>query len=207
MDIMIRKLVWVVIILLALIPLGAAQQGKHIGDASFLEYEIIYKNFPGILTIDENGATYYFPRWDFTWYAGGNYDERYYGVYPVYFIGQWIEYEIHLKNTGHRTYKNLKIIATQEYYLAYGAEEDEVLPGDPTQEWELDGLRSGEEAVLEGRYLAVPGVRPGLDQTHLQVLHWSKGNLEPVSIKGKVFIDDEEAGLYCPPEGFTVIDL
>ncbi len=200
-------------LVLMLMPTVAAgaQQGKHVGDAAPLEYEIVYTDFPGVLTIDESGATYYFPEWNMTWYAGGNYDEGYFGTYAVYFIGDYIGFEIHLRNTGNRTYKNLKVIATQEYHLADGADYGAALPGQSTQEWSVSELRGGEEVVLKGRARVALGTMPGLDQTHLQVLHWSNGNQVPLNAQlkgahaeGRIFVNDQEAGIYCPP-AFSVV--
>lgn len=189
---------------------AGAQQGKHIGDAAQLEYDIVYTDFPGTLTIDRSGATYYFPRW--TWYASGSYDEKYFGTYAVYFIGQYINFEVHLRNTGNRTYKNLKVVATQEYHLAAGADYGAPMPGESAQEWVVSELRGGGEVVLKGRAYAAPGTIPGLDQTHLQVLHWVNGNQVPLDVQlkgaraqGRIFVDNQEAGVYCPP-AFSLIN-
>lgn len=192
---------------------AAEQRGKHLGDAARLEYDIVYTDFPGTLTIDERGATYYFPMWNWTWYTGGSYDEEHFGTYAVYFIGQYVNFEIHLRNAGNRTYKNLKVVATQEYHLASGASYGELLPGESTQEWFVSELRGGEEIVLKGRTFTAPGTRPGLDQTHLQVLHWVNGKRVPLDVQlkdkptqGRLFVDDQEAGVYCPP-AFGLLDF
>ena len=144
--------------------------GKHIGDAAPIQVKIVYQNAPGILTIDERGATYYFPAWNWTVSEGGVYDESYYGTYPVYFIGQAMTFEVHIKNTSSRTYRNLKVVATQEYHLATGASYGELMPGDSVQEWFVEKLGPNEELVLTGVHYAPYNTLPGLDPvsyTHL----------------------------------------
>lgn len=201
-------------LLLALIlspTVAAGTQGKHIGDAAPLEYEIVYKGFPGILTIDESGATYYFPDWDRTIYTGGSYDPEYFGTYATYFVGGTMSFEVHIRNTSSRTYRNLKVVATQEYHFTNGAEYGTPLPGGSTQEWFIGEIRGGEEIVLSGAVTVSSDTLPGLDQTHVQVLHWVNGNQVPLDAQlngartqGRIFVDDPEAGVYCPPV-FTII--
>lgn len=194
----------VLLLLLALPAAGGA--GKHIGEARPLEIEVVYLDAPGILTIDERGATYYFPRWNYTYLAGGSYDPQSFGVYPVYFIGQPIKFEVHIKNLSNRTYRNLKVVATQEYHLAEGAEDGQLMPGDSVEEWLVEKIGPEEKIVLRG--VAVPGwgTLPGLNQTHVQIFHWlnqARAPLEAVvrggSAPGRLFKDEPEAGLYCPP--------
>jgi hypothetical protein len=194
-----------VFLVIALAP-AVSTGGKHIGDAAPIQVEVVYLHAPGVLTIDEGGATYYFPAWNWVYHAGRVYDESYYGVYPVYFIGQTMVYEIHIKNTSNRTYRNLKVVATQEYHLANGADYGEPLPGDGTQEWFIEKLAPHEEIVLTGEHYASYETLPGLNQTHVQIYHWFKGKAIPVEIQmgnanspGRLFWDDPEAGLYCPP--------
>lgn len=201
------------VLVLAFAPAVAAggQRGKHTGDAAPLEYEIVYTDFPGILTIDESGATYYFPDWDWTCDAGGSYSEEHFGTYATYFVGQYMSFEIHLKNTSNRTYRNLKVISTQEYHFTEGAEYGTPLPGGSTQEWFVSELRGNEEIVLEGRAHVESSTLPGLDQTHVQVLHWVNGRQVPLNAQlkgaraeGRIFVNDQEAGIYCPPV-FTLV--
>ncbi|MEM2192215.1 MAG: hypothetical protein QXG38_01205 [Candidatus Hadarchaeales archaeon] len=195
----------VVVLLLMLAPVAGAG-GKHIGDAAPLEITVEYLDAPGVLTIDERGATYYFPAWNWTYHAGGEYAPQYFGVYPVYFISRPVSYEVHIKNNSNRTYRNRKVVAIQEYHLADGARDGEVMPGDSTDEWLVEKIGPGEEIVLRG--VAIPGwgTLPGLDQTHVEVFHWMNGTKVPVEVQmkssrspGKLFKDDPEAGLYCPP--------
>jgi len=191
---------------LALTPAMAAA-GNHVGDAAPLQYEIVYLNPSGTLTINETGATYYFPRWNWTVNEGGVYDVKYFGTYPVYFIADLMKFEVRLKNTTNRTYKNLRVVVTQEYYLAEGATEGEKMPEEWPQynigAWTVSELRPGQEVVLQGQHFAGIDTRPGLDQTHLQVYHWSNGQQQEVQLArktpGRLIVDDPTAGLYCPP--------
>ena len=179
----------------------------------FLEYEIVYKDYEGILTINETGSHYYFPGWGYT--VNSSYDEEFYGEYSVYLIGQTMHYEVHIRNTGHRTYKNLRVVAMQEYHETmtdvdytgpFSITQGDPLPGDSTQEWVVGELRAGEEIVLDGSYLSPRGIHPGLDQTHLQIWHYKSCNAtsdEGINAPGRLIIDDSTAGVYCPPEIFA----
>lgn len=191
------------VLLLACVALA----GKHIGEVAQLEYEIVYKDDYGKLVIDESGETYYF-NWGWTWHIPGDFPEELYGTYPVYFIGREIVYEIHLRNVGQRTFKNLMVVAAQEYlYVDSGdVSKGDPLPGESSQQWFVDELRAGDEVVLVGKYNAPRGTYPGLDRTHLKVMHWSNGNAAPLDVrmrqmnsKGRSFVDDGDAGVYCPP--------
>lgn len=143
---------------------------------------------------------------------GGVYDVKYYGTYPVYFIADLMKFEVHLKNTTNRTYRNLKVVATQEYYLAEGATEGEKMPEEWPQynvgAWTVDELKPGQEVVLQGQHFAGIDTRPGLDQTHLQVFQESNGKRAGLHLQKrahpKLLVDDPTAGLYCPP-AFVVV--
>ncbi len=183
--------------------------GKHIGDKAPLEYEIVYTNAAGALTIGPSGCAYYFPRWNWYWSPPCDYGPKYYREYMVYFINEWMTYEVRVKNTGQRTYKHLEVSATQEYYedICWGgscAKKGDALPGSPAQTWTIDTLGPGEEVVLKGAYFAPWGTLPGLDETHLVVKH-GKGadGGKGMDAPGRVLIDDPEAGVYCPPEPVT----
>jgi hypothetical protein len=189
--------------------------GNHYGEQRFIEYEIIYKDYPGILTINAQGSHYYFPRWNLQFTVSTDYDEEYYGEYPVYFIGQTMYYEIHIKNTGMRTYKNLRIVAMQEYHETksgydytgyYEITDGKLMPGDSTQEWFVEEIERGQTIVLVGCYTPPWGVHPGLDQTHLQIWHhYNDDNLDfnsdsGTDAPGRLIIDDPHAGVFCPPD-------
>jgi hypothetical protein len=202
-------LVTAVLLILALGPVAGAR-GKHVGDAKPIEVEVIYLDPPGTLTIDETGMVYHFPAWNLTYQVSREYDEEFYGIYPVYFIGQTLEFEVRIRNTSNRTYRNLKVVAIQEYHLAPGTEYGEAMPGDSVEEWYVEELGPGGEVVLLGRHHAVLGTVPGLNQTHVQIFHWSNGNQISLGewrgggAPGRLFWDDPEAGVYCPP-AFAVI--
>jgi hypothetical protein len=191
--------------------------GNHYGEKQFIEYEIVYKDYPGTLIINGTGSHYYFPRWNIRFTLTSNYDDEYYGEYPVYFIGQTMHYEVHIKNTGNRVFKNLRVVAMQEYretksgydYTGYfEITQGDSMPGENTQEWVVAEISAGEEIVLEGSYTAPRGTHPGLDQTHLQIWHYKhcdpgdpEGEDDAVGIgaSGRLIIDDQMAGVFCPP--------
>ncbi|MBI4361762.1 MAG: hypothetical protein HY558_01160 [Euryarchaeota archaeon] len=181
--------------------------GKHIGDKEPLEYEIVYTQAKGVLTIDPTGCTYYFPQWNWYWRPPCDYGPEFYRNYMVYFINSWVNYEVRLKNTGKRTYKHLQVAAIQEYnedecYYGTCVKKGDSMPGDPRRVWNVDTLGPGQEVVLQGSYYAPRGTLPGLDQTHLVVWHGKsdQGETNGLDAPGRVLINDPEAGVYCPPE-------
>ncbi len=190
-----HKVIRLVAVLLALLSVSMLSTPTALAkdkDAGGLSYEIVYLNPVGDLVVDETGGTYYF-NWGRVSYVGGTYDEADYGTYPVFFIGDTMLYEIHLKNTGNRTYGLITVVCTQEYYDV--GLKGVPMPGDPTKEWVVKGLKPGEEVVLRGQHYAAPGTQPGLDQMHLKIYPGKRQYDD-----SRILIDDNpEASVYCPP--------
>ncbi|MEM3086375.1 MAG: hypothetical protein QXT68_04460 [Halobacteria archaeon] len=205
---------------------GKVHSGKRLAKAEPLEYEIVYTQSRGILTIGPGGCTYFFPAWNWYWSPPCSYGPSYYRDYMVYFINDWMHYEVHLKNNGKKTLKNLVVSATQEYHedVCYWTgvcvKKGDDMPGAPTRTWTLAELKPGEVAVLTGSYYAPSDTLPGLDQTHLTITsqkngkalgHDRDGNGDDDHRNGRgnghnrqiVLVDDPEAGVYCPPEPVT----
>ncbi|MEE8403104.1 MAG: hypothetical protein V3R93_05045 [Candidatus Hydrothermarchaeaceae archaeon] len=149
--------------------------GKHTGELKNLDIEVVYTN-PYFYTADG--------------LAG-------------YYIGLPMTYELHIKNTGKRTFKRLDVTAIQEYHesgICYRYAEEipyakgDAMPGDTTQSWSGITLRGGEEIVLSGGYVPPITTCDGLDQTHMIIKHTNNGQAEAA-----VMYFEPEAGVFCPP--------
>ena len=170
------------------------QTGKHAGEERFLEYAIEYLDPKGVTSVDATGITYE----PFT--GGSSHEdtilpERYYGGYALYFFGDTLTFRVHLINTGKRSYRNLRVVAVQELLNSDGGTGEAF--GEPEANvWYVEELGGGEEVVLEGTVKIVGG-EAGIDQTHLQILHWDPSGAGAQGL-GRVIVDDPQAGLWCP---------
>jgi hypothetical protein len=175
-------------------------QGKHIGDGEPLTWSIEYLDAWGRTFVDGAGGHFYHDRC-----CGGylNHDPSwvypaiYWGQYPMYYIGTTMRYRITLHNNSERTYKNLRVVAIQEY-LTDDRSWGEWLAPDAARDWFLETLAPRGHAAFEGSlYIPWGDAHGGLDQTHLQVQHWTRGAGRPGP--GSVIIDDAKAAIWCPP--------
>lgn len=175
--------------------------GQHKGDGVAIEYQIRYLEPWGHTVADAGGLRYYHDRLapGFVSYdAAQKLPSLYWGEYPLYYAGMTMRYQIILRNAGPRSYRNLRIVAIQEYLSPSGGWSERIGP-DWGRDWFLEELRSGETVVWTGE-IAIPltGTRSGLDQTHIQVQHWNRGQGKPGP--GSVLIDDAQAAIWCPPD-------
>jgi len=174
-----------------------AAPGGHIGEISPFEYKIEYSDSEGVTTVNADGIAFV-PFEGPPTFSGEVLPEKYWDEYSLYFEGDVMEFTVHITNISRRTYKNLHIIAIQELLNENGMA-GEVFSGDSTTEWFVETLGSGQTVWLEGKFEIPFGVDSGIDQTHLQILH-GKGSrdLGDEPHKGRVIIDDPQAGLWCP---------
>jgi hypothetical protein len=175
-------------------------QGKHIGDADPISWKIEYYDAWGRTVVDAQGGHFYHDRCcggylthDPSW----QYDPKYWGQYEMYYIGTTMRYRITLTNNGPRNYRNLRVVAIQEYLTQDGSWGEWISP-DAAKDWYLEEFNAGQSVVLEGSLYIPPGAHGGLDQTHLQVQHWNRGEGQPGP--GSVILDDTKAAIWCPPE-------
>lgn len=176
-------------------------QGRHIGDADPITWTIEYYDGWGRTFVDENGGHFYHDRCcggfrtnDPSWV----YAPQYWGQYVMYYIGTTMRYRIRLTNNGPRNYSNLRVVAIQEYLTQDGSWGEWLCPG-AAKDWYLPSLDAGQTVVLESSmYIPWGESHGGLDQTHLQVQHWNRGEGQPGA--GSVILDDTHAAIWCPPE-------
>jgi len=104
-----------------------------------------------------------------------------------------------LKNTGKRTYQNLLVIARQEFLNVDGDAGDPFPVLDAISDWLVDELRPNEEITLSGTMLIPNSGTSGIDQTHIQIIHWgNQGEANNGTSGGRIIIDDPQAGIWCP---------
>ena len=119
-----------------------------------------------------------------------------------YYIGLPMTYELHITNTGKRTFRHLDVTAIQEYHesgTCYRYSEIRYSKGDPmpgytTELWEDVALERGEKAIFKGGYVPPYTTCDGLDQTHVTIKHTNNGKAEAATI-----YFEQEAGVFCPP--------
>lgn len=175
-------------------------QGKHIGDGEPLTWQIEYYDEWGRTVVDQDGGHFYHDRCcggyrtdDPSWI----YPSDYWSTFPLYYIGSTMRYRVTVCNAGKRTYKNLRVVAIQEYLTTDGSWGEWIGP-DAAKDWYVEELRAGECVTLQGSLRIPADARGGLDQTHIQVQHWNHGDGRPGP--GSVIIDDAQAAVWCPPD-------
>ena len=167
--------------------------GNHFGEIPPLDYRIEYLDAKGITTVNETGIDY----------GGFGHEntilpEEYFHEYPLYFTGDTLRFAVHIKNVSKRTYKNLRVVTAQEFLNDEGGA-GEPFPDSYLHDWFVRSLRPGEEDVLEGSMLIPNILSSGIDQTHLQILHWDSGGEDKKNVgSGRVIVDDPQAGIWCP---------
>lgn len=172
--------------------IGKFRRGKRLD--VFVEYLDTY----GFTEVDDKGIH---------WHVGnhvinGNlfYPPEYYADdYPLYLIGKTMNVNIHVRNTGKRRIKHLRVVAMHEYLNIFGAD-GENLPGNSTKAFFIENLGKKKSRVLNMKYYIPGGTAPGLDQTHVVITKCrgvAKGNC---CSKQRLFVNLPQAGLFCPPE-------
>ncbi|OHA06845.1 MAG: hypothetical protein A2934_00595 [Candidatus Sungbacteria bacterium RIFCSPLOWO2_01_FULL_47_10] len=174
----------------------AMKTGNHTGEERFLEYSIEYLDPQGVTTVDSLGI------WFKPFYYGWSFlptivPEKYFDNYPLYFSGDILNFRVRLKNTGKRVFENIKIIAIQERLNPSGLKGADI--GDQnTSKWFVERLGPGEIITLNGSFAIPYSGESGLDQTHLQIMHWPNEDFTREVGPGRIIIDDFQAGIWCP---------
>jgi len=171
---------WMALTLLLMAFNSTAFAGQHVGERKQLDYFIEYASPSGFTGSDQTA------------------DSNLWGL-PLYFQGETMRYRIHIQNNSNRTFNHLRVIASQEYFLADGAQRGALMPGNATQSFFVPTIQPFQEIVLNGSYEIGTEGFPGFDQTHLMIEHWASENGKPADNRGRVIIDDPTAGLWCPP--------
>ncbi len=160
-----------------------AAEGNHFGEQECLNYSISYLN-PALFV---------------------NYPQ--YGHYnvPGYYIGMPMNYLITISNKCERSLYNLRAVGVQTEFNGTMLPDQAWSEGAPhwngdSQTFFIPRLKGGQSVSFYAKYFSLNG-RPGLDKTRLLVLHWAAKNPETSggASAGRIIIDDENAGIWCPP--------
>ena len=171
--------------------------GNHIGEKPPLQYSIEYLDPKGITTVGPTGIIFA-PFSDSATQDPTILPLRYFGSYPLYFTNSTMNFVVHLKNVSQRTYQNLLVTASQEFLNADGGW-GAPFPSSYISDWSVDELKPEQYITLSGS-LSIPDLSAsGIDQTHLQILHWDGSGKAQENIgSGRVILDDSQAGIWCP---------
>jgi len=127
--------------------------------------------------------------------------------YPGYYIGDPVNFEVEITNTGCKEFKHLDVVTVQEYHDSGICDRwwdpnpefvtitaGEALPGDPTTIWKDVTLKPNQEVVLNGTYTPPISTCSGLDQVSLAITYDSN------CMHGKhTLYYNPQAAIYCPP--------
>lgn len=199
---MFQKILLSIFLLTLFVPVSASASlfgdpvATHVGENSQFEYWVEYINPLGVTTVDENGITYdpfqFSPTHENTFLP-----EQYFGDYALYFTNSPVTFKVHIKNASKRSFKNLLIMAQQELLNPEGTS-GIPFPEPNSSSWFVETLGPSEEIVLEDTFSISGLLSSGIDQTHLQIIHLDNSKKEKRSGRGRILLDDPQAGLWCP---------
>ncbi len=178
------------IALLGTAPVKAA--GRHVGEAGKIHASVEFLSPSGQTTTDATGITYRSGGWSF--HESKVYVSRFWGTFPLYFIGQTMRFRVTLRNTAAKGKKpfNIRIEALNNVLDTNGTPGMQLAA---PQNWSIANLRPGQSISREfSIYLAPnPNLPSGLDVTKVRILHGNRGtNPNAGLIK-------ESLAVWCPP--------
>ncbi|MBI4668162.1 MAG: hypothetical protein HY747_03075 [Elusimicrobia bacterium] len=168
--------------------------GSHSGEAGKIETSVSFLDSSGYTTTDARGTHYNFYGMTFdepkvypSWTYGKN--------YPLYFIGNTMNFTVTMRNAASKGAKPFKI----KVKALNNVLETDGSPGmslAAPQEWIVEDLRPGESRVLSGSvYIAPdPNLPSGLDITKIRISHLNEGGNEDAGLI------KEEIAVWCPPK-------
>ncbi|MEK7390250.1 MAG: hypothetical protein AAB036_11195 [Elusimicrobiota bacterium] len=190
-----------------------------------LEFDITYLNAWGHTVADGRGLTFFHDALSEQWGITPPLmsmdptvlPSQYWGSYPLYYGGQTMYYTIKIANTGHRKFKNLTVVAIQEYLSPTGQVNTRI-GADAVRDWFIPKLGRHESKTLFGS-INIPNVgESGLDQTHIQVFRSARHNDEEQqdenerfdarrhrhgedspALRPRLIYENIQAGIWCPP--------
>ncbi|MEA3507052.1 MAG: hypothetical protein U9R36_06160 [Elusimicrobiota bacterium] len=193
---MVKKTLLLFFVGLTLTGTGYSKGGKHIGERKMLDVKIEFLKPSGRTITNENGTFYH--------YRGRVYSEskvylrKYWGEFPLYFIGRPAYIKVTVANRGPRAKAKVRI-KTECYTLNTDGSDGMSLMEPKIVDIEVpDGQSETVDATFTINYR--PGLESGLDRFKVKVLHMNrgggKGNEEPALIM-------EKEGIFCPPDKFN----
>ena len=190
-----------------------------------MEFDVTYLNAWGRTVADEQGLHFFHDAQSELWGIAPPLmtsdptvlPSQYWGSYPLYYGGQTMYYTIKITNTGHRKFKNLTVVAVQEYLSPTGQVNTRI-GADAVRDWFIPKLDGRESKTLFGS-IDIPNVgESGLDQTHIQVFRSARRNdderqdgnerfeacrhhhgQESPALRYRLIYENIQAGIWCPP--------
>ena len=178
------------LIMAAAAPASAA--GKHKGEAGKIQAHVDFLNPAGKTTTDAGGITYRSGGWSYR--EPKVYDKKFWGTFPLYFMGQSFQARVTVTNTAAKGSKPFKVIieALHNVLETDGSTGVEIIPG---QSWTIKELRPGQSVTKYiSSYIPIdPDIPGGLDVTRVRIRHLNQGqNPDAGLIK-------ESVAVWCPP--------
>src|SRR3989338_253448 len=123
--------------------------GRHIGEADKIRAEVAFLNPYGQTTTDASGITYRSPIYNWTASEPKVYPPAYWGTYPLYFMGQTMNFTVTLTNTAQQGNKAFKV-RVQALHNVLQTNGSAGRPLGSPQEWVVEALMPGESRTLNG---------------------------------------------------------
>lgn len=190
-----------------------------------LEFDISYLNAWGHTIANGQGLNFYHDTLSDQWgispplmsFEPTVLPSQYWGSYPLYYGGQTMYYTIKITNTGHRKFKNITVVAIQEYLSPTGQVNTRI-GTDAVRDWFIPKLDRNESKTLFGS-ISIPTIgESGLDQTHVQVFRSARHNdderqddnerfdarrhshgRDSPALRYRLIYENIQAGIWCPP--------
>lgn len=178
--------------LAAALAAPAAAAGAHAGERGKIQARVSFLTPTGQTVTDGSGITYRAGSWSY--HESKVYPSRYWGTFPLYFVGQTMTFSVTLSNTAAQGDKPFKVrVEALNHVLETSGGLGMQLA--PPQEWLVQDLRPGQSQTRQfSIYIAPnPALPSGLDVTKVRILHLNEGaNSDAGLIK-------EELAVWCPP--------
>lgn len=175
------------------LPISAQAAGVHQGEAGKIQAQVTFVGPAGETVTDASGTRYTMNGSVFD-QEPKIYPAKYWGTFPLYFVGTSMNFLVTLTNTavlGNKSFK-VRIEAVHRVLETSGAWGAQLAP---PQTWTVESLAPGETKTLPGSaFIAYdPKLPSGLDITNIRILHLNSG------ADGDAGLIKEAAAVWCPP--------
>lgn len=167
--------------------------GKHTGERKMLAADISFFNTSGKTVTNSKGVFYHY--YGIVVHENKVYPSKYWGEYPLFFIGNSAGIKVTVSNKGPRAKIKLRV-KTECYTLKTDGSNGMTLMAPRTVDFVVN---RGETKTIDASFAIQnqPGMESGLDRFIVKLLHINEGsgpgNNEPALIMQK-------EGVFCPPE-------
>ncbi len=178
---------------LIFVSLLLSKQSRHIGEQRMLDVNIQFFNASGKTITNANGVYYYF--WGYVIHEDKVYPSRYWGEYPLYFVGRKAGVKVTITNRGPRAKAKVRI-KTEAYVLLPNGSNGATLMAPKIIDIEV---ARGQTKTIDASFLVPdgPDIDSGLDRFLVKVLHINHGGGPGNSEPGLIMVKE---GVFCPPK-------